>query len=94
MVNTIVNDTGGTTTDPDAFGLRVDGVPVLNNVTNTFSASSHMVSEIGLPRYKSGAWGGDCSPGGSITLALNKNAICTITNDDLPTLTVVKTIIR
>ena len=45
------------------------------------------------PTNSAGTWGGDCNPDGSITLALNDNKTCTITNNDITaTLKVVKTI--
>ena len=95
VVNTIVNDSGGGITDPDAFGLKIDGVAVLHNVVNTFDAGDHTVSANSLPGYQSGSWGGDCNADGSIALTLGQNAICTITNDDItPTLTVIKTIVN
>jgi hypothetical protein len=95
VIKTIVNDNGGTVMDADAFALKVNGGAVLNNVTNNFDAGQHNVSEDGLPGYQPGAWGGDCNPDGSITLVLDQDAVCTITNDDItPTLTVVKTIIN
>src|SRR5210317_993251 len=95
VVKTIINDDGGTVLDEDAFNLKVDGGIVLHNVTNDFDAGSHTVSEDGLDGYEAGTWGGDCNADGTITLALDKEAVCTITNDDIsPTITVVKTIIN
>jgi len=95
VVKTIINNNGGTTTNHNAFGLRVDGISVLHNASNPFNTGNHTVSEDGLPGYMPGTWGGDCNPDGTITLALNQDAICTITNDDItPTLTVVKNIIN
>ena len=83
MVKTIVNNNGGTVTDENAFGLKVDGGAVLHGVSNNFDAGVHTVSEDGLPGlYLPGSWGGDCNPDGSITLALGEAATCTITNDD------------
>jgi len=93
VIKTIVNNNGGTVTDPDTFGLKVDGGSVLHNIRNAFDAGNHTVSEGGLPGYQPGSWGGDCNPDGSITLAPGQDATCTISNDDIsPTLTVVKTI--
>ena len=91
----IVNDDGGLVTDENAFGLQVDGGSVDHGVTNTYDAGSHTVSELGLAGYAAGTWGGDCAADGSIDLALDQDAVCTITNDDIsPTLKVVKTIIN
>lgn len=83
VVKTIVNNNGGTITDPNAFNLKVDGNLVLNNVKNQFNAGNHFVSETSLPNYTPGMWGGDCNPDGTISLALGQDAICTITNDDI-----------
>ena len=95
VVKTVINDNGGTMTDPNAFGLKVDNGIVLHNVSNAFNAGNHIVSEDGLAGYQPGSWGGDCGPNGAITLALGDVATCTISNDDIsPTLTVVKTIVN
>ena len=83
VVKTIINDHGGLVTDPNAFGLKVDGGSVLHNVSKAFNVGNHIVSEDGLPDYKAGKWGGECNPDGTITLSLGQNATCTITNDDL-----------
>ncbi|MFC1688456.1 hypothetical protein ACFL07_02200 [Pseudomonadota bacterium] len=83
LVKSIVNDNGGTVTNPDDFGLRIDGDLVENNSKYTLSAGSHQASEDGLPGYQPGPWGGDCAPDGSISLVLGQDATCTITNDDI-----------
>jgi len=83
VVNTIINDNGGTVTDPNAFGLKVDGGTVLHSVSKAFSAGNHTVSQQGLADYEASIWGGDCSSNGTITLALAQNATCTITNNDI-----------
>jgi hypothetical protein len=59
----------------------VDGGAVLHNVTNDFDAGAHTVSEDGLAGYAAGSWGGDCAADGTITLALDQDAVCTITNE-------------
>ena len=83
VLKTIVNDNGGSVIDEDAFGLKVDGGVVLHTAINTIDAGNHTVSEDGLPGYVPGPWGGDCNPDGSITLALDQTATCSITNDDI-----------
>jgi len=83
VVKTIINDDGGLINDPDAFGLKVDGNTVLNNVINAFDAGNYMVSETGHPDYVRGTWGGSCNTNGSITLVPGQNAVCTITNNDI-----------
>ena len=71
------------------------GVGVLHNVANPVDVGLHTVSEDGLAGYAAGTWGGDCNPDGTITLALDQDATCTISNDDItPTLTVLKTIVN
>jgi hypothetical protein len=40
--------------------------------------------------YAASAWGGDCSAGGTITLAPGDDKTCTITNDDQPGKIIVK----
>jgi hypothetical protein len=82
LVKTIVNDSGGLVTNPNDFGLRIDGFLVGNNSNYILTAGPHRASEDGLPGYEPGPWGGDCTPDGSITLALGETATCTITNDD------------
>ena len=95
VIKTVVNDNGGTVTNLNAFGLRIDGDPVPHNVTTEVDAGSHIVSEDGLDGYAAGSWGGDCEPDGSITIALDQDVTCTITNDDIsPSLKIVKTIIN
>ena len=54
------------------------------------------LSEDGLAGYHPGTWGGDCNPNGRITLALDQDATCTITNDDSDStgLTLIKQVIN
>lgn len=82
VFKTIINDDGGSITDPNAFGLKVDGNVVLHNVAYTYNAGNYVVSEDKVKDYINGTWGGDCSANGLITLLPGQNAICTITNDD------------
>ena len=92
---TVINDNGGTVTNRNAFGLKVDGSSVLHNVSNPFDAGNHLVSEDGLAGYQPGNWGGDCNANGTINLVPGQNATCTITNNDIaPTITVFKSIIN
>ena len=70
-------------------------VRYLSGATNDVSAGSHTAAETNLPGYSAGVWGGDCAADGSITLALDEDATCTITNDDIsPTLTLIKTVVN
>jgi hypothetical protein len=80
-------------TDPGLFNLLLDGSPVPNGTDVPCGGSrgpfettvgTHTVSEsagtgTSLSDYTS-TIGGDCAAGGSITLALDDSAICTITN--------------
>ena len=61
VVNTIINDNGGSVIDPDLFGLSVDGGVVSDSVTNNFDAGTHVVSATGLNGYAATVWGGDCA---------------------------------
>jgi len=83
LVKTIVNDNGGTVTNPNDFGLRIDGDLVANKSKYALSVGSHQASEDGLAGYRPGPWGGDCAADGSITLVLGQAATCTITNNDV-----------
>ena len=95
VVKTIINDNGGTITNPDAFGLKINDGNVLDSVSNALNAGNYTVSEVGLTGYQPGSWGGDCNANGTITLAPGQNATCTITNNDIsPTITVLKNIIN
>jgi len=95
VVKTIINDNGGTVTNPNAFGLKINGNSVSDSVSNAINAGNHTVSEDGLGGYQAGAWGGNCNSNGTIALAVGQNATCTITNNDIaPTLTVFKSIIN
>ena len=70
-------------TNPNDFGLRINGDLVANGSYYTLSRGTHQASEDGLPGYVAGLWGGDCAPDGSIILALGQVASCTITNNDV-----------
>ena len=95
VVKTVINDNGGLITDPNAFLLTVDGNAVSDSTINTFDAGLHTVAETNFPGYAAGTWAGDCAADGTITLILDQDATCTITNDDIsPTITVVKTVIN
>ncbi|MFC1797150.1 hypothetical protein ACFL1V_08650, partial [Pseudomonadota bacterium] len=80
----IDNGDGGSISDPNTFGLMIDGLPVLDREANVVDAGEHTVSEAGHIDYVPGPWGGDCDAFGNITLAPGQNATCSITNDDIP----------
>jgi hypothetical protein len=91
----VINDNGGTKQVSD-FPLFVNGSPVTSAVATTLSANVlYTATEAADPGYAASAWGGDCAPDGTITLALGDNKTCTITNDDkAPKLSLVKTVIN
>ncbi len=94
IVKTVVNDNGGTAVVGN-FTLKIDGNAVANNTATPVTIGSHTASEVNLPGYSAGVWGGDCAADGTITLALGENKTCTITNDDnAPSLTLQKTVIN
>lgn len=98
LVKTVINDNGGELSVSD-FTLRIDGSPVTSGAANPVSAGAHTATEDDpSPGYVASVWGGDCAADGSITLALGDVKTCTITNDDvaanLPTLTVIKTVVN
>src|SRR5207247_1381328 len=95
LVKTVVNNDGGTKT-PSDFSLFVNGSPVTTGVAATLSANVlYTATEAPDPGYAASAWGGDCAPNGTITLAPGDNKTCTITNDDkATTLTLIKTVIN
>ncbi|MFQ5578773.1 MAG: choice-of-anchor Q domain-containing protein, partial [Anaerolineae bacterium] len=94
LVNTVVNDDGGTAT-PGDFTLYISGTVVSSGQTVPLKAGVvYTAGQTGPPGYAPSAWGGDCNPDGSISLSLGQDATCTITNDDVaPTLTVMKVLL-
>ena len=46
-----MKDSGGTETDPDAFGLRVDDGSVLDGFPNAYDVGTHIVSADGLDGF-------------------------------------------
>jgi len=95
LIKTVINDNGGTK-QVSNFPLFVNGSPVTSGGATTLSANVlYTATETSDPGYTASAWGGDCAPNGTITLALGDNKTCTITNDDkAPKLILVKTVIN
>lgn len=90
LTKTVINDNGGNKTAND-FQAKIDGTNTTWSTAVPLSAGSHTASEVNLPGYAAGSWGGDCAADGSITLTPGENATCTITNDDsAPSLTLNK----
>ena len=91
-------DTGATET-PDDWALTADG-PTLITVASGTSADAQVgtydLSESGPDGFDASSWvctGATASTPTSVTLALDENATCTITNTaEQPTLTLVKTV--
>lgn len=94
LVKTVTNDNGGDLVVSD-FPLFINGNPVTSGVANNLSANLlYTATETESFGYEPSGWGGDCTTGGTITLAPGDNKTCTITNDDIqPKLTVTKFVI-
>jgi SdrD B-like domain/Prealbumin-like fold domain len=92
LVKTVTNNNGGTANE-DAFQAKIDGNNVGWNSAQTLAVGAHTASEVTLPTYDAGVWGGDCAADGSITLAYGDNKTCSITNDDKPATLIVKKIV-
>jgi len=94
LVKTVVNDDGGTLTQAD-FPSFVDGVAQAWDAQVANTAGNHTASETTQAGYAASGWSGDCAADGSITMALDTDYTCYITNDDIaPTLTLVKTVVN
>src|SRR5207244_4572493 len=79
---TVINNNGGTKQVSD-FPLFVNGSPVTSGAANALSPNVlYTATETSDPGYTASAWGGDCAPNGTITLAPGDNKTYTITNDD------------
>lgn len=95
IVKHIINDNGGTITDPSAFTFKIDGQTEPQGQAVALNAGSHTVSEDAFSGYAASVWGGACNADGTIVLKLGENATCSITNDDIaPRLTVIKKVIN
>ena len=95
LIKTVVNNNGGSAVVAD-FVLKVGTTTVTSGVPLIVAPGSYTASEVNLPDYAAGTWGGDCAANGSITLSLGDNAVCTITNDDVPktSITLIKHVIN
>lgn len=92
VVKVVVNEFGGTRTVSD-FPLNVSGTPVTSGVAGTYNPGTYVVGEATpLPAgYTRDSITGDCDANGNVTLALNDNKTCTITNSDSPgTIVIIK----
>lgn len=92
LVKTVTNNNGGTAVAAD-FQAKIDSVNADWGVAHTVTAGAHTVSEVGMPGYTAGAWGGDCAADGSVSLVPGDTKTCTITNDDQAGTLIVKKVL-
>lgn len=92
IVKYVTNDNGGTKSASDFQG-KIDGTNAAWGTPVTLSAGQHTASEVSLPGYTAGSWGGDCAADGTVTLALDQDAVCTITNNDQAGTLIVKKVV-
>ncbi len=103
VVTRVVNDDGGPA-DADAFdvSVRLAGINVPaspqpgseNGTPYSLAAATYTVAADGVPGYTFSV-SGDCTPDGSVTLALMQARSCTVTaNDVAPKLTVVTQVVN
>ncbi|KKW10933.1 MAG: hypothetical protein UY50_C0024G0023 [Parcubacteria group bacterium GW2011_GWA2_49_9] len=84
VVKTLINDNGGTKTVAN-FPLFIDGVSISSGSTNEFSnTATHIVTETPDVRYV-GVFSGDCDASGRVSVSVNDNKICILTNNDIGT---------
>ena len=62
VVKTIVNDNGGTVTDENAFGLRVDGLTVLHGMSNPWTPVPTPCPKMACPVTCPGAGAATATP--------------------------------
>lgn len=83
LTKIVINDGGNTKVVSD-FPLFIGGVSMTSGVASTTLApGTYTVSEATSSDYTAGAWTGDCSANGSITLVGGDVKACTITNNDI-----------
>ncbi len=89
LVKTVSNTHGGTKQVAD-FALFENGVQVTSGQATSYNFASlndnkiFTATETNLPGYTAGAWGGDCTADGKVTLHPGEHKTCTITNSDAP----------
>jgi hypothetical protein len=94
LIKTVVNDNGGTLA-ATAFPAFINGNPTVWGAPQALPPGSYTVSETSQPGYAASAWGGDCAPDGSVSLALGESKTCTVINNDIPPrLVVIKHVIN
>ena len=84
VTKVVVNDNGGTSQVAD-FTLKVGTNTVTSGVEVNLPLGTYAITETGstLPGYTA-TFSGDCDTSGNITLELNNDLTCTITNNDNP----------
>ncbi len=92
LVKTVTNNSGGGKVASDFQG-KIDGSNVAWSVVTPVDAGAHTASEVTDPGYQASVWGTDCAANGTVTLALDEDKTCTITNDDKPATLIVKKIV-
>ncbi|NIN94221.1 MAG: hypothetical protein GTO49_04360 [Anaerolineae bacterium] len=94
LTKTVTIDHGGTATILDFQGY-LDDTPVPWGVPQPVVSGTHTVSETALAGYEAFPWGDGCSPDGTITVAIDEDAACSVVNDDIaPTVTLTKTVVN
>ncbi|MFA6094847.1 MAG: polysaccharide deacetylase family protein [Candidatus Paceibacterota bacterium] len=78
----VINDNDGTKQAGD-FALAVDAQSIVTGATTTFPVGAHVVSQAPDSNYTT-VISGDCDLNGNINLADGDYKVCTITNDDIP----------
>ncbi|QQR50305.1 hypothetical protein IPF86_00065 [Candidatus Nomurabacteria bacterium] len=82
VTKVVVNNNGGTGIVSD-FPLFVGATGVVSGVSASVNVGTYTVTETGATGYEV-SYSGDCDSAGSITIGLDENKTCTITNDDIP----------
>jgi hypothetical protein len=94
LTKTVTIDHGGTATILDFQGY-LDGTQVPWGVPQPVVSGTHTVSETALAGYEAFPWGDGCSADGTITVAIDEDATCSVVNDDIaPTVTLTKTVVN
>ena len=83
VIKNVINDDGGTATVGN-FRLYVGATRVTSGVEIQVPVGTYTVREDNLPGYDAGAWAGDCSVNGTVSLAEGEHKVCRITNNDNP----------
>jgi len=82
VVKVVVNAYTGTKVISD-FPLFVSGTPVISGAATVLAAGAYTVTETPYTGYL-GAFSGDCSSTGSVSLNPGDHKVCILTNSDIP----------